>query len=602
MTSCFRGLTLAEIIEELERPVSDTDLSDSDDGSHPQKDVISVFISPPSEHGEDTPEDSGDETHVNIGNVPGSQLNAEASCSSNINIGSTSAGDVTPDTQPVPRSTDRKRKKIREWCVNDLPSVADDVSYPYRPSSADVPCQPHEIFELFLDVTVIDLLFKHTTTYAVQKGDHSFTVDGNEMRVFIGILLASGYVSVPRRRMYWSNDSDVRNEMISNAMRRNRFDEIMKYLHAVDNLQIQKGDKFAKNTSAPRPFERALYEHWISVRAICRIYRRIHGALFWASLQQTVYKGKANTLGVQKLGCGSPKYAFHISVYQGKEKSPTMDAYKDFGVGGSVVMHFLDELETKYPLNKFFIYVDNYFTSFRLIEAVGERGHFLTGTVRSNRVENCKFQSVKNFSKAARGTEEHFLDGAGKFIVVRWNDNGVVTMASNAHGVNPMQRATRFSVRERRQVKIPMPSVVSMYNKRMGGVDRMDQNVACYRIGIRGKKWYFPLLAYLLNVAVQNAWIFASKGGYTGDLLAFTRAIVHTYLRSYGQPVQNPRRQEALARGVVPRGSRFDGVGHHIESTGERRRCVVCRSQTVHGCVKCRVRLHVKCFGVFHTE
>ena len=50
------------------------------------------------------------------------------------------------------------------------PSVADDVSYPYRPSSADVPRQPHKIFELFVDVAVIDLLCKHTTTYAVQKG------------------------------------------------------------------------------------------------------------------------------------------------------------------------------------------------------------------------------------------------------------------------------------------------------------------------------------------------------------------------------------------------------------------------------------------------
>ena len=67
---------------------------------------------------------------------------------------------------------------------------------PYRPSPSGVPRQPHELFELFLDVTVIDLLCKHTTTYAVQKGEHSFTVKSNGMRVFIGILLASGYIQV----------------------------------------------------------------------------------------------------------------------------------------------------------------------------------------------------------------------------------------------------------------------------------------------------------------------------------------------------------------------------------------------------------------------
>ena len=41
------------------------------------------------------------------------------------------------------------------------------------------------------------------------------------------------------------------------------------------------------------------------------------------------------------------------------------------------------------------------------MEAVDNRGHFLTWTVRSNRVENCKFQSVKSFSKTARGIEQH---------------------------------------------------------------------------------------------------------------------------------------------------------------------------------------------------
>lgn len=575
--------------------MSDSELSDSDDGSHRRDEVVSVFISPPSEHGEDTPEDSGDETHVDIGNVPGSQLNAEASCSSKCS--------KDTEAQPAPRGSDKKRRKIREWRVDDFPSITDEVVYPYRPSSADVPRQPHEIFELFVDMTVIDLLCKHTITYAIQKGDHSFTVNGNEMRVFIGILLASGYIQVPRRRMYWSNDSDVRNEMISRAMRRNRFDEIMKYFHTVDNLQIQKGDKFAKI----RPLLDLLNERFMDFGSVfgpsvVSIDESMVPYFGRHSSKQFI-RGKPIRWGYKNWVAAAPNgYAFLIRVYQGKESSAPVDAYKDLGFGGSVVMHFLDEFETKYPVNKFFIYVDNYFTSFRLIEAVGDRGHFLTGTVRSNRVENCKFQSIKHFSKTARGTEEHFLDETGKLIVVRWNDNGVVTMASNAHGVNPMLRATRFSVRERKKIKIPMPAVINRYNKYMGGVDRMDQNVAYYRVGIRGKKWYFPMIAYLLNVSVQNAWIFASKGGYKGDLLTFTREIVHMYLQSYGQPASNPERQETMSRGMVPQQSRFDGSGHHAESTGQRRRCVVCRSQTVHQCRKCKVHLHVKCFGAFHTR
>lgn len=35
---------------------------------------------------------------------------------------------------------------------------------------------------------------------------------------------------------------------------------------------------------------------------------------------------------------------------------------------------------------------------------------------------------------------------------------------------------------------IPMPSVTGMYNSNMGGIDRLDKNVAKYRIVIRVKK------------------------------------------------------------------------------------------------------------------
>ncbi|KAF3833303.1 hypothetical protein F7725_026968, partial [Dissostichus mawsoni] len=59
-----------------------------------------------------------------------------------------------------------------------------------------------------------------------------------ELLTFYGILITSGYSSVPRRHMYWSLDSDVHNESISDAMRRNRFDEIMASIHVVDNTKI----------------------------------------------------------------------------------------------------------------------------------------------------------------------------------------------------------------------------------------------------------------------------------------------------------------------------------------------------------------------------
>ena len=87
---------------------------------------------------------------------------------------------------------------------------------------------------------------KSTVIYAVQRGNHSFTLTSDEMKSFIGIMLISGYCCVLRRRLYWEKQPDVHNELISESMRRDRFYEIMRYFHACDKTNLLPNDKFAK--------------------------------------------------------------------------------------------------------------------------------------------------------------------------------------------------------------------------------------------------------------------------------------------------------------------------------------------------------------------
>lgn len=54
--------------------------------------------------------------------------------------------------------------------------------------------------------------------------------------------------------------------------------------------------------------------------------------------------------------------------------------------------------------------------------------------------------------------------------------------------------------------------MIQRYNSNMGGVDRIDQNISCYRILIRSCKLWWPLFAYLLDVAMQT------HGYFTGWL------------------------------------------------------------------------------------
>lgn len=99
---------------------------------------------------------------------------------------------------------------------------------------------------MFFDEEVIENIVEFSILYARSKGNDAFTTTANEVRAFIGVLLVSGYSPAPRRHLYWSYDTDVHNEAISAAMARNRFDEMMRYLHLSDNAQLDAGDKFSK--------------------------------------------------------------------------------------------------------------------------------------------------------------------------------------------------------------------------------------------------------------------------------------------------------------------------------------------------------------------
>jgi len=61
-------------------------------------------------------------------------------------------------------------------------------------------------------------------------------------------------------------------------------------------------------------------------------------------------------------------------------------------------------------------------------------------------------------------------------LVIRWNDNAVVTIAAN-FGFVAEKRVMRWS--EKKKVQVPRPTVFQTYNQGMGGFDQIDQQVAC---------------------------------------------------------------------------------------------------------------------------
>ena len=72
----------------------------------------------------------------------------------------------------------------------------------------------------------------------MKKSWPDINVQKSEPKVSIKILFLTGYSFLPRKPLYWSKSPDVFNEAISNAMRRDRFDKIMKPCISTHQIQV----------------------------------------------------------------------------------------------------------------------------------------------------------------------------------------------------------------------------------------------------------------------------------------------------------------------------------------------------------------------------
>lgn len=177
--------------------------------------------------------------------------------------------------------------------------------------------------------------------------------------------------------------------------------------------------------------------------------------------------------------------------------------------------------------------------------------------------------------------------------------------------------------------------MVQKYNAGMGGVDLLDNLVACYRysnnlfffctcafysrkkiiyIGLtfilsrvpyRIKKWWFPIYTWSLSVSAVNAWRLRMRvTGEREPYLDFLRELCISMLTEHGTAPTRKR----LSNGPDTE-ARFDGKEHWVVNTEEdaagkfkRRNCKHCAlsgkhdMKTVYLCEKCKVPLHIFCF------
>lgn len=159
----------------------------------------------------------------------------------------------------------------------------------------------------------------------------------------------------------------------------------------------------------------------------------------------------------------------------------------------------------------------------------------------------------------------------------------------------------------------------------MGGVDLHDQLVAAHRVPTRSKRWYFPILGYLLDLAVVNSYLLYRRDNKLLDVppkdinfkcakdfrLSISSSLRCVERQREGRPLgQKFVQKNKLIKSPTYRPSdevRYDGINHWVIFSDTTVRCKNCtQGKTAMKCSKCDLNLCCKsdrnCFVDYHKK
>lgn len=314
-------------------------------------------------------------------------------------------------------------------------------------------------------------------------------------------------------------------------------------------------------------------------------------------------KGKPIRFGYKLWAlCGSNGYCYKFDLYSGKSTSAE-GSNSQQPLGSRVVMDLLKCVEDP---NSHIIFFDNFFNSHKLLKDLREMGFRATGTMRKNRVAYCPLQSDAALQKMQRGSFDWFFDVKNKVTILKWHDNTCVTLGTNCDFIEPLQTVSRRKKGQETPQVINQPLAIHNYNKFMDGVDKHDWLLELHSIGIRGKKWYWPLFTRFIDMALVNTNVVYNKiHDEKKSMKDIRRSIAVHYLKS-GHRMRTTERghiSDQTSHKTVPDSIRLDGVHHVIGKRDTQRRCQwnSCTGKPITFCTKCNVTLCLKCFPKYHS-
>eukprot|EP00066_Takifugu_rubripes_P019441 XP_011608707.1 PREDICTED: piggyBac transposable element-derived protein 3-like [Takifugu rubripes] len=519
-------------------------------------------------------------------------------------------------------TTQRNRQKVAWETVKQENSAKEVPVWQDALPDAEAIRLPIQYFRDFFDGELLDKIVEQSNLYCTQQHpNRALNLDRPELEQFLGTVVYMSIFLLPWSRMYWSSTSRV--QQVAEVMSRDRWEEIKHFIHFCDNSAPNNDDRLFKIRlviDSLLPKLQALPQHQMLCVEKQMVPFKGRSALRQYSPQKP-YKWGYKLFVL----CDTTGLVHSFEIFTG-EIGPA-PGQPDIGASGNIVL----KLAQVIPQNvNHLLYFDHWFSSLDLFVALANKGIPALGIIQQNRLRGCTFSAdseMKNKDRGAFEEQQAVVDDVG-IRVVKWFDNRGVIVASTFAGAQPVSIIERWERKLKRNVSVECPSIISLYNKFMGGVDALDALIAYHRIHIRSKKYYHRLFFHFVDMAIVNSWLLYRRDCESlgvprrkrKDLLAFRASVAQALCMEGKDPMRQKRGRPSLdvdgqfeikkrrgpAKAIPPQEVRSDAVGHWPVVENGRQRCKLpnCKGQTVYKCAKCNVHLCLNkvnnCFCEFH--
>ena len=470
----------------------------------------------------------------------------------------------------------------------------------------------YEYFITYFDEEIMRTIVNNTNAYfqycnieentTKRRGWHDVSV--NEMYSFLALILLMPHVKKHEIQVYWTTNPMTETSFFAKYMRRDRFVQLLRYLHFADNNNPNANDSLWKirnifdnlNTKFGNlftPFQKLVIDESL--------------ILFKGRLRFKQYiPSKRHRFGIKLFvicDCETG-ILLKVLVYTASDVDIPHDP---LGMSAAIIR----ELMRPYLNKGHLLYTDNWYTDPRVALYLHQNETGYCGTVKKNR------RSFPQFTGRLQQGRTELMECENTVLAIKWNDKRDVHMITTFHAGKLQNSAKVDRVTGDR---IQKPDCVLDYTQNMRLVDKADMQLSTVECIRKSIKWYKKLFFHLVDLVVLNCYnkYLVKTGNVSLKLKDFIQELIQQIIEKHGSltAVRRGRRSTGHIDRLAAINFMERHFPDHVPGTDRKakgqRTCHVC-AHTTNGqqrrklvttwCPECKVGLCLgNCFKIYHTK